>query len=130
MMKLHLRHCKSMIKPIRLQPNLLLSLFIHRYIGDGGGDSTVLGMATQSATTSTSSIPSYELMKQRTPNKVTSRNNEYTQSVAPLSRASRYMISLYCWLLFYAAGVSERSSWSSFVADDNNDIQSNVAPID
>ena len=29
MMKLHLRHCKSMIKPIQSQPNLLLSLLIH-----------------------------------------------------------------------------------------------------
>ena len=29
MMKLHLRHCKSMIKPIQSQQNLLLSLIIH-----------------------------------------------------------------------------------------------------
>ena len=78
-----------LIKPIQPQPNLLLSFLIH--IGDGGGNSTMLGTATQSATTSTSSMPSYELMKQRTPNKQRQEITIYTQSVAPLPRASRYM---------------------------------------
>jgi len=92
-----------MIKPIQPQPNLLLSFLIH--IGDGGGNSTMLGTATQSATTSTSSMPSYELMKQRTPNKQRQEITIYTQSVAPLPRACRYMIHV-CWVVIYAAAAA------------------------
>ena len=76
-------------------------------------------------TTSTYSVPSSD---ETTIVETTSRNNNRPKPVAPPSSACRCMIlSLYCWLLFYAAVSRERGSWSSFVADDNMiRLQSNV----
>ena len=46
-------------------------------------------------------------MKQRTSNKQRQEIMIYTQSVAPLPRASRYMIHV-CWLVIYAAAIVRR----------------------
>ena len=72
------------------------------------------------ATTSMYSYLPPNFSKQRSSEQTTSRNNK-PKPVAPPSRACRRMISFYCWLLFYAAGVTWKGgSWSSFVADDND----------